>query len=265
MTQIPLLSVALPQPETRVVALSELDAQTRGASNHLKNALRTTGQLHPITLGETPAGQYLIRDGNRRVAAALALGWTEITAQVYGQMTEAEWALVALGIHNRSPNPAEEARHLALLVGRLTPEGISANTGLTLGAVRARLKLASLPGDVLDLIGTPTLSLGTASRLSRLKGVFLNRALNAVRQAARDEKPFGASALREITVARAELLGARLLACAPASVLLIPACELLAAEVRTLCAARGVGLGELLSELGSPAGQTAAAQYAEVN
>lgn len=64
---------------------------------------------------------------------------------------------------------------------------------------------------------------------SRLQGVFPGRALAAVGQAARDEKPFGASALREITVAHAELLG------------------------------------ELLSELDSPEGQTAAAQYAEVN
>ena len=252
MTNIPLLSFTVPAGQGRMIALTDLTENTHGATNYLKNTLRSTGQLDAILVEELPHGEYRIREGNRRVAAARSLNWTEIRAEVYQDLTEVQWALLVTGTHNRSENPVEEARQYRVLSRTLTPEGVAANTGHPLSRIRARLALFNLPDDVLEMIGTKTLSLGVAERASKLRGVFLDRAVQGIRVAAAKDGRYGSQELKEVTVARTGLLGSLLMAAAPPPMTLIPASEVLALEVRELCSRRGVDLETLLEELSGP-------------
>ncbi|PIG98316.1 ParB/RepB/Spo0J family partition protein [Deinococcus sp. UR1] len=245
----PLLNVTVPTPFSTAVPLDDLTEDTHGASNHLKGALRCTGQLQPIVLESLPSGEYRIRDGNRRVAAARSLGWTHVQADVYTGLIEAQWALVVAGVHNRSANPVEEARLYGTLTQTLTEAGIAANTGVPVQVIRARLSLLNLPGDVLDLIGTRTLSLSVAERTAKLRGVHAERAVHEIRAAAQDGKAFTATHLKAVTVARANALGSRLMAAAPPPPTLLPPETILAEEVRALCERRGVSVQALTQAL----------------
>lgn len=214
--------------------LTDLPTTTEGAANHLGGTLRSTGQIDPILLEEHPDGIYTIH------------------AHIYTALTEHTWALLLLGRHNRAPNPIDEARHLQHLARTLTPEAITAHTGLPLQTVRARLQLAQLPADLLDLVGTPTLKLGTAHALSRLRDPFLGRAITAVRTAHAHGKPFGSKDLKAITTARRQGLAALLSTAHAPMPTLIPQAPLLAQEVRDLAQRRGVPLEDLLQELMQP-------------
>ena len=263
MSQLPLLKVELPEGQLATLALNDLQENCKGASNHLRGSMRSTGQREPILVELLPDGSHFIRDGNRRVETAKKLMWQEIEAELFSGLTELEWALVIAARHNRSPNPVEEARLFQTLGASLTAEGIAANTGFPLQVIRARLTLLNLPDDVLALIGSKTLSLSVAERAARLQHSHLDKAVIAIRNAAAGEQSFTAKALKEITVARANQLGSKLLAAAPAAPTLIPPAEVLALEVRDLAARRGVNLSDLVQELqpsqtSSPSGGTAA-------
>jgi ParB family chromosome partitioning protein len=248
--QTPLLTFVMPQGQRRTIALSELEENTKGAANHLKGSMRCVGQLQPIIVEERPDGTYQIRAGNRRTATARTLLWKDIEAEVYSGLTEGEWALVLAGEHNRAPNPVDEARLYGRLSAHLTPEGISANTGVPVQVIRARLALLNLPDDVLDAVGSQALSLGVAQRAARLQGVYADRAVTAIRQAVIKEEAFTAGHLKAITVARTTLFGQKLMAAAPPAPALLPAAAVLALEVRELCSRRGVDLAALVAELG---------------
>jgi ParB family chromosome partitioning protein len=249
-TQVPLLTFVMPQGERRTLALDELQENTKGAANHLKGSMRCVGQLQPIIVEERPDGTYRIRAGHRRTASARALAWKEILAEVYTGLSEGEWALVLAGEHNRAPNPVEEARLYGRLSAHLTPEGISANTGVPVQVVNARLTLLKLPDDVLDAVGSKSLSLGVAHRAARLTGAYAHRAVIAIRQAVIKEEAFTSGHLKAITVARANTFGQKLMAAAPPLPTLMAPATVLALEVRELCQRRGIDLAALITELG---------------
>lgn len=253
-----LLSVQVPEPREEFIALDELTENAHGASNRLKATMRAVGQRTPIVVEELPYGGYRIRDGKRRTATARELGWNDIRALVYPTMSESQWALVLAGLHNRAPNPVEEARFFQELGQTLSIEGISANTGHPVQVIRARLALLALPDDILDMVGSKTLALGIAQRAAKLQGRFLARAVQEIRQKHGADEGFTAADLKEITVVRQGNLAGKLMGAAPLSPTLIPAAEVLAAEVRELCERRGVSLSELLHELGiTPVAPTA--------
>ena len=191
-TQVPLLTVTVPDGMDAFIALDDLQENAHGATNKLKATMRAVGQRQPVIL-EDLGGTYRIRDGNRRIAAARALGWNDIHALVYPPLDAAQWALVIAGLHNRASNPVEEARLFRELGKTLTEEGISANTGHPVQVIRARLALLALPDDVLDLIGTPTLALGIAERAAKLQGHFLTKAVSEIRSKARTGDTFSAT------------------------------------------------------------------------
>lgn len=246
-----LLTVDLPEPRRALIPLTALQENAHGASNHLLASLRSVGQLHPILVEQWAGDHLVIHAGNRRVAAARKLGWTEIQADVYcrTEMTETAWALVLAGDHNRSVNPVDEARAFERLAKQLSLESLQANTGVPIQTIRARLALLSLPTDVLELIGSKALSLGVAERASRLKGVHLSTAVSVIRSKAAADESFTQLDLKAVTLARRQAFGqslAHLQVSAPA---LLPEAELLALEIRELCARRHVPLSDVLVEL----------------
>ncbi len=252
----PLLQVQVPQGEWRTIPLSELHEDTHGATNRLAKTVRCVGQLMMIVVEECPDGSYVVRDGKRRVQTARAENKEAIEALVYRGLSEPEWALILAGLHNRSPNPVDEGRWFKTLRSGLSVQGIHANTGVDPATIKARLALVEhLPDDVLALIGGRTLKLGTAEQVSRLRGVFLDRAIAAIRAAAQAGTSFDGRALKHIRVARANTLGATLAAAAPPPPTLLPAEEILALEVKQLAERRGVPVTDLIAALG---GQRAA-------
>ena len=249
-TTPPLLSIMVPEGTEAFLPLDELQENAHGASNHLKATLRATGQRDPILVQRLPDGTYRIRDGNRRVAAARSLLWTDIRALIYDDLGEDAWALIIAGVHNRSENPVEEARLYQRLLQTLTIEGIAANTGVLLQVIRARLSLLDLPDDILDLVGTRVLALSIAERAAKLKGPYLLEAIRQIRVQAQGDQAFTAKHLKDITVVRSTALGARLLAAAPPPPTLIPPADVLAMEVKELCERRKIPVADLLQVLG---------------
>lgn len=263
----PLLTVTVPVGQPETVPLAELAEDTRGASNHLLGSMRCAGQLEPIKLERLPDGSFRVRAGNRRTATARKLGWSEIRALMYEGLSEDEWALVLAGEHNRAPNPVEEARLYRRLSRTLTEAGIHANTGVPVQEIRARMVLLNLPDDVLGAVGTKGLALGVAEEAARLKGVHLDRAVRGIRAKLALDQAFTKKDLKEVTVARRQSLGGLLATLSVPAPTLIPQAEVLALEVRELCARRGVDVGDLARELQAPAGVPVPepAQLARVN
>lgn len=249
-TTPPLLSITVPEGTEAFLSLDDLQENAHGASNHLKATLRATGQRDPILVQRCPDGTYRIRDGNRRVAAARSLLWTDIRALIYDDLGEDAWALIVAGVHNRSENPVEEARLYQRLLQTLTIEGIAANTGVLIQVIRARLSLLDLPDDILDLVGTRVLALSIAERAAKLKGPYLLEAIRQIRVQAQGDQAFTAKHLKDITVVRSTALGARLLAAAPPLPTLIPPADVLAMEVKELCERRKIPVADLLQVLG---------------
>lgn len=249
-TTPPLLSITVPEGTEAFLSLDDLQENAHGASNHLKATLRATGQRDPILVQRCPDGTYRIRDGNRRVAAARSLLWTDIRALIYDDLGEDAWALIVAGVHNRSENPVEEARLYQRLLQTLTIEGIAANTGVLIQVIRARLSLLDLPDDILDLVGTRVLALSIAERAAKLKGPYLLEAIRQIRVQAQGDQAFTAKHLKDITVVRSTALGARLLAAAPPPPTLIPPADVLAMEVKELCERRNIPVADLLQVLG---------------
>ena len=77
-TQVPLLTVTVPDGMDAFIALDDLQENAHGATNKLKASMRAVGQRQPVIL-EDLGGTYRIRDGNRRIAAAPRSAGTTFT------------------------------------------------------------------------------------------------------------------------------------------------------------------------------------------
>ena len=74
-----------------LVAIKDIKIKTRvrkdlGDLENLKDSLRTYGLLNPITLNS----RYELIAGERRLTAAMQLGWTNIQANIVDNLTEVE-------------------------------------------------------------------------------------------------------------------------------------------------------------------------------
>jgi hypothetical protein len=100
------------QPRLRELAIpiGDVVLDARNAKTHdansidaIKGSLSQFGQTSPITV---QAEGMVVRAGNGRVQAAIALGWTHIAANVIGDKAAAWWNAFALA-DNRSAELAE--------------------------------------------------------------------------------------------------------------------------------------------------------------
>ena len=100
------------QPKLRELAIpiGEVVLDPRNARTHdansidaIKGMLGEFGQVSPITV---QAEGMVVRAGNGRVQAAIALGWTHIAANVIADKSAAWWNAFAIG-DNRSAELAE--------------------------------------------------------------------------------------------------------------------------------------------------------------
>lgn len=134
---------------TGPVKLSEIDTESLGEppTAAFVASIRRFGVLLPVLLEQHRSRRYLyaIRDGRRRVAAAIAIGLDTIPANVIGDTGIAEEVLTITTNAQRSANPPIEFAAIDRMLRRgVSEKDIGRITGLSLGTLRKRMRTVKL-------------------------------------------------------------------------------------------------------------------------
>lgn len=140
------------------------------ASAALRDSLEKRGQLQPVILNATGEhDKYQIVDGRRRIAALRELGKHHVRAYVYkvNPIVEASLAITANAV--RGANPVSDALAIIDLAGAgYSERDIARATGLAVGTIRKRMKLAALHDDIFRGMRAGTVAIGVAERVASL-------------------------------------------------------------------------------------------------
>lgn len=135
----------------------------------LQASLSASGLLQPITVRQAPGKRgYQLVAGERRLRAATALGWKEISANVREVDDRALLTLALVENLQRSDlNPIEEAEGYSRLVDDfgLTHVQIAEMVGKDRSTVANLLRVLNLPSSVRDWVRSGELSIGHARAL----------------------------------------------------------------------------------------------------
>lgn len=167
-------------------------------------SLRVRGQIQPVTVTRCAAflnahpgqeealgeAEYVVIDGNRRLAAAGLAGLTELRIDVNDDLAASaadilESALIA-NVHRVDVPPIDQARAIQqLLVKHGTQEEVARRLGKTGAWVSQRLALLELPEDLQEKVESGELKVKDGRRIGRLpKGqqhTEAEKALNRVK------------------------------------------------------------------------------------
>lgn len=131
----------------------------------LAQSIGEHGLLQPIVVRSKMRGGYVIVAGERRWRACRMAGLTEVPA-IIKEVSESEAMELALieNLQREDLNPIEEACGIRELINRcgFTQEKASQRLGKSRSAVANSLRLLNLPGDVLELLRSGTISAGHA-------------------------------------------------------------------------------------------------------
>jgi ParB family transcriptional regulator, chromosome partitioning protein len=143
----------------------------------LAASIKANGVIQPIVVRPLPAGtagdaKYEIVAGERRWQAAKLAGLADIPV-IVRELSDSQAVAVALieNIQREELTPAEEARALKRLIGEfsLTHADVAEAVGRSRAAVTNLLRLLDLPGEVVALIDSRSLSMGHARALLGLE------------------------------------------------------------------------------------------------
>lgn len=131
------------------------------------------GVLFPILVRAQKRGKrtfYRVKDGRRRVLAAEDAGLTEIPARILLDGSTLTDSVVTLQANTlRASNPVAELRAIEAMIKRgATERDLAAATGLSLGAVRRRLRLQQLAPELRSAWEGGHMPLRAAEAASRL-------------------------------------------------------------------------------------------------
>jgi ParB/RepB/Spo0J family partition protein len=131
-----------------------------------KRSILQRGIQVPITVIDAD-GRYFLIAGRRRLKCAIEIGMETVPALI---QTDVEADSALLTDHaQRHANPAAELASIERLLSRGYDEKkIAAATGMTVGTIRARLKLQSLNAELRDAFDDGKLSLAAAEQLVKL-------------------------------------------------------------------------------------------------
>ena len=134
---------------------------TEASVKTLAESMKADGLIQPISVCDAEDGDgYVCYDGNRRLAAAVLLGWKEIAAN-YTDITiaDAKVRTVTANIQREDDDPLLAAKVIgALLADGEKPEQIASKLGKTTPWVRRRAKLCALAPEVAKkIVGKVTL------------------------------------------------------------------------------------------------------------
>lgn len=164
------------------VPLEQIEPHGVDVRQSLKVSLNKVGQRDPVKLRRrvgTPEkavrkGLYVIEDGRHRIAAAEALGWKMIRAEVKplggGQkatLDRAEGTLVSNVLRER--NMAAEANAVADLLEKMTEQEIHERTGVPLRIVKelAAMRRALVP-EAFERVRAGTIKRAAAKQMLKL-------------------------------------------------------------------------------------------------
>ncbi|HUY98605.1 MAG TPA: ParB/RepB/Spo0J family partition protein [Verrucomicrobiae bacterium] len=180
------IATVLDIPTDRVYAATN-DRQRFGPRelDELARSLQRQGLLQPILVRGGP-DRYELVAGERRLRAALALGWPTIAALVRPlDDAAASQAMLAENLQRVQLDPMEEARAYARRLGERTIAELAAEAGVSSGRVSSRLELMDLVPEAQELVSSSTLPLAHAASMRGLDPNRQRLALRAVVQSSR--------------------------------------------------------------------------------
>jgi ParB family chromosome partitioning protein len=142
-----------------------------GEIGELAASITSLGIIQPLTVRPTEGGRYLLVAGERRYAAALAAGLTEVPALVR-EMDEREALEIALveNCQRRDLNPTDEARAYRQLIDGhgYTQRSLAKQIGRSQSHIAKRLALLELPEEIRSEVDSGGITLPDAAELARL-------------------------------------------------------------------------------------------------
>ena len=139
--------------------------------SELKESIKNSGLLQPITVRKISGGKYEIIAGERRYRACRELGMENIPAIEINTGDARGYELSVLeNIQRENLNPIEEAESYLMLmeVYGYTQEKLSEKLGKNRSSLSNKIRILKLPGNVKELVKKRELSYGHARTLLAL-------------------------------------------------------------------------------------------------
>ena len=139
--------------------------------SELKESIKNSGLLQPITVRKISGGKYEIIAGERRYRACRELGMENIPAIEINTGDARGYELSVLeNIQREDLNPIEEAESYLMLmeVYGYTQEKLSEKLGKNRSSLSNKIRILKLPGNVKELVKKRELSYGHARTLLAL-------------------------------------------------------------------------------------------------
>lgn len=132
-------------------------------------SIRKAGVLESIVVTEED-GKLVVKDGKRRVLAAIECGIKTIQAEVIAtaNLTQAEVLTIITNFHRR-PNPVAELKAIESIMGEVgSAETVAKELGIPLNVLRRRLKILRLVPEARMLFDADIIPLSVAEEMSAL-------------------------------------------------------------------------------------------------
>ena len=142
-----------------------------GKMSELKDSIKNSGLLQPITVRKISNGKYEIVAGERRYRACRELGMENIPVIEMNVGDARGYELSVLeNIQRENLNPIEEAESYLMLmeVYGYTQEKLSEKLGKTRSSVSNKMRILKLPASVKEMVKKGELSYGNARTLLSL-------------------------------------------------------------------------------------------------
>ena len=139
--------------------------------SELKDSIKSSGLIQPITVRKISNGKYEIVAGERRYRACRELGMENISAIEISAGDARGYELSVLeNIQREDLNPIEEAESYLMLmeVYGYTQEKLSEKLGKTRSSLSNKMRILKLPGSVKEMVKKGEISYGHARTLLSL-------------------------------------------------------------------------------------------------
>ena len=156
--------------ESAKIVLINIDFENIPEVRGMDESLRSVGLQEPVVLELMDDGRYNLLDGRRRCVSAFRIGWEDIPAVVYIDLTPAERASITLSTNAvRAPNPHEEQQAIRELLSQgMRSVDIASQLGVNIAWVRNRIQLHELVQGLYEKYIGGKMSLSTALAAARL-------------------------------------------------------------------------------------------------
>ena len=194
-------AVTLPLPHERTLDLKALevsDVITPG--REFVESIKRFGVITPIVVFDDGSNTRLrVADGRRRIAAAKLAGLSSVPATVYEANSFIPDLITMVLNEQRRDNPVADFNAIQRLQRRGATEcEISEITGMPIGRIRRRMKLATLHPDIVAGLGQGHLAVAVAESIAPLPRVFQD----SLRERLGEKGKLTMSDVRDIKVAR---------------------------------------------------------------